>query len=197
MKVPAPSTHEAVQSVSDDEVVERCRRGDGQAWRALHRAQYPFVRRIARKLGAREDEVDDVVQEVFVVAWRRLATFTHGRLSTWLYRVTANTVFARNRGRRVREALFSWFAPASAGDVSSGPDRHLEAREAERDVARVLSRMADKKREVFVLFELEGLSGDAIAELVGCPVETVWTRLHYARKDFERIARELGVVEGA
>ena len=195
MKVPGPSTHEAVQPVSDDEVVERCRRGDAQAWRVLHRAQYAFVHRIARKLGAREDEVDDVVQEVFIVAYRRLGTFTHGKLSTWLYRITANLVFSRNRGRRIREALFSWFAPA--GGVVRGPDRDVEAREAERDVAKVLARMADKKREVFVLFELEGLSGDAIAELVGCPVETVWTRLHYARKDFERIARELGVVEGA
>jgi RNA polymerase sigma-70 factor (ECF subfamily) len=181
--------------VPDDELVERCRSGDEQAWRELHRAQYPFVHRVARKLGAREDEVDDVVQEVFIIAHRRLGTFTHGRLPTWLYKITSNLVFSRNRGRRLRETLFSWFSGGDAQEEVAGPERLVEAREAERDVAKILSRMSDKKREVFVLFELEGLPGEEISELVGCPVQTVWTRLHYARREFEQLARELGVVE--
>jgi RNA polymerase sigma-70 factor (ECF subfamily) len=59
----------------------------------------------------------------------------------------------------------------------------------------VLERMSPKKREVFALFELEGLSGDEISERIGVPVNTVWTRLHHARKDFLDIAKKLGVLE--
>lgn len=55
--------------------------------------------------------------------------------------------------------------------------------------------MAPKKREVFALFELEGLSGEEIAERVGCPIDTVWTRLFHARKEFEKIARQRGVID--
>jgi RNA polymerase sigma-70 factor (ECF subfamily) len=55
--------------------------------------------------------------------------------------------------------------------------------------------MAPKKREVFALFELEGLTGEEIAERVGCKVDTVWTRLWHARRDFERIARKRGWAE--
>jgi len=55
--------------------------------------------------------------------------------------------------------------------------------------------MAPKKREVFALFELEGLSGDEIAERLGCPVNTVWTRLHHARAEFVKVARRLGCLE--
>ena len=55
--------------------------------------------------------------------------------------------------------------------------------------------MSPKKREVFALFELEGLSGDEIAERVDCPVDTVWTRLHHARKQFVKIARRFGYID--
>ena len=55
--------------------------------------------------------------------------------------------------------------------------------------------MAPKKREVFAMFELEGLSGEQIAERIGCPVNTVWTRLHHARKDFLKNARRLGCLD--
>ena len=143
------------------------------------------MHRVARKLGAREDEVDDVVQEVFIIAHRRLATFTHGKLPTWLYKITSNLVFSRNRGRRLRETLFSWFSGGDAQDEVVGPERLVEAREAERDVAKILSRMSDKKREVFVLFELEGLTGPEIAEHLGLAPGTVASRLRRARADFE------------
>ena len=59
----------------------------------------------------------------------------------------------------------------------------------------VLERMSPKKREVFALFELEGLSGEEIAARIGVPVNTVWTRLHHARREFIKIGRRLGVME--
>lgn len=178
----------------DFALLGQCRAGDQSAWRQLYELHFDFVLRSSRHLGIPSAELDDVVQETFVVAFRRLDSFTTGRFSTWLYRIVANLVSSRLRRRRVRDALLSLFGRGEADRVAPGPDHAYQAREAQDEVSAVLSKMAPKKREVFALYELEGLSGDEIAERVGCKVDTVWTRLHYARADFERLARQRSVI---
>lgn len=186
---------QVLETPEDLQLLDLCRAGDAQAWRALFDAHFDFVARTARRLGTHRDDVDDVVQETFVVAWRRLDSFGEGRLTTWLYRIVANVVASRCRRRVLRDTLLSLFGLGSQGRSAAGPDRAVEAKEAQDQVADVLARMAPKKREVFALYELEGLSGEQIAERVGCSVDTVWSRLHYARRDFERLARQRGVVQ--
>jgi len=176
-------------------LVERCRAGDSPAWRQLYEAHFDFVYRVARRMGTPVEELDDVSQEVFLVAFRKLADFRTGRLTTWLYRICANVVSDRHRRRRVRRTFQELWGRKDEPTVERTPDREYESREAEALVSRVLEKMAPKKREVFVLYELEGLAGEAIAELVGCKVETVWTRLHYARQEFEQLARKRGLEE--
>ncbi|MBK6683438.1 MAG: sigma-70 family RNA polymerase sigma factor [Deltaproteobacteria bacterium] len=175
-------------------VVERCRAADAAAWRELYEANYGMVERTARRLGTPAEEVEDVVHEVFMVVHRRLDDFRGGRLTTWLYRITANIVSDRHRRRRVRRAFESlklWIG----GQAQDTPDRAAEKAHATRRVEQILERMAPKKREVFALFELEGLPGEEIAERLGCPVGTVWTRLHHARAEFLKIGRRLGALE--
>jgi RNA polymerase sigma-70 factor, ECF subfamily len=176
-------------------LVERCRAGDSPAWRELYDAHFDFVYRVARRLGTPIAELDDVCQEVFLVAFRKLRAFRTGQLTTWLYRICANVVSDRHRRRRVRRAFQELWGEPEEPVAELTPDRELESREAEVLVGRLLERMAPKKREVFVLYEMEGMSGEAIADLVGCKVDTVWTRLHYARKEFESLARKRGVEE--
>lgn len=72
----------------------------------------------------------------------------------------------------------------------------LEARERRDVLDGILGRMSDKRRATFVLFEVEGYSGDEIAQIQSLPVKTVWTRLHHARKDFLRMVSELPSEEG-
>jgi RNA polymerase sigma-70 factor, ECF subfamily len=190
--VNAPSHSTAALLPADLDLVERCRQGEEAAWRALYEDHFDFVWRTARRLGTPAGELDDVVQESFLVAWDKLAAFQHGRLDTWLFRITANVVSGRHRRRRVRETFLSWFEQAPAAPGPQAPDAALETKDAQLAVAAVLARMAPKKREVFALFELEGLSGEEVAQRVGCGVDTVWTRLFHARKDFERLGRKLG-----
>ena len=180
-------------TTADVDLVARCRAGDRSAWKSLHDAHFGFVWKVARGLGTPPEELEDVVQETFFVAFRKLDRFEQGQLRTWLYRIAANVVSSRHRRRRVRKALQAVFmigAPEPVVDRT--PQDDAEASEAQGHVSEILERMAPKKREVFALFELEGLSGDEIARRVGCPVDTVWTRLHHARKEFERIARKRG-----
>lgn len=175
-------------------IVERCRAQDQSAWKELYDAHFDFVYRVARRLGTPADEAEDVAHDVFEVVYRKLGQFSEGRLTTWLYRITANVVSDRHRRRRVRrafEGLKIWIG----GSGPDAPDRSAEKQSAGRAVERVLEMMAPKKREVFALFELEGLSGDEIAERLGCPVNTVWTRLHHARQEFLTVAARLGCLE--
>jgi RNA polymerase sigma-70 factor, ECF subfamily len=173
-------------------LLELCRRGDLRALRTLYEGEVRAVRRVARRLGlATEEEVDDVTQEVFSMAFRDIDRVRPGELSAWLYRLTSNRVTDHHRRRRVRQAFLRMLAPDDVQRSEPGPERALMRKDAETQVARILSRMNQKKRDVFVLFELEGLLGDEIAARLEIPVATVWTRLFHARRDFARLARSL------
>ncbi len=190
---PRPETVDA-QSL-DADLARAARGGDERAFRALYEAHFDYVYRTCRRLGLGEADAEDAAQEAFAIASRKLGDFREGRITTWLFRIAANVVSGRHRRRRVREALFSlWGRPDDREALR--PDAAYDRQEAARRVGEVLARMAPKKREVFALFELEGLSGEEIAERVGCPVDTVWTRLFHARKEFEKIARKRGLIGG-
>jgi RNA polymerase sigma-70 factor, ECF subfamily len=173
------------------DLVGRCRTGDEAAWRALYDEHFDFAWRTARRLGLPEADADDAVQEAFQVAWARLHTFSTGQFSTWLYRIVANVVAARLRKRRVRDVFDGLFGrgPTSA----AFPEGQLEARHTLEKVERILRKLSREKREAFALHEIEGLTHEQISELTGARVETVRTRLFYARKEFAVHAQAMGV----
>lgn len=191
-----------IPQVVPDEALEaewiaRCRRGDRAAFRPLYDLHFRKVHLTARCLGTPASELDDVTQEVFATAFSKLNRFEGGNFGHWLHRICANVVTDRHRKRRVRE-LFSRITGQESDaehDRAPGPEANAVRSQAQQQVAFILSRMRPKQREVFALFELEGLSGEEIAGRVGCPVNTVWTRLHHARQDFVRIGTRRGWIE--
>jgi len=186
------TSREPAEPERDAALVRRALAGDGGAFRELYEAEFDFVLRTCIRFGLPESDAEDAAQETFQVAHRKLAQFTQGRFSTWLYRIAANIVSDLHRRRRVREALLKLWWPREE-PLAPSPDAALHEAEVARQVGEVLARMAPKKREVFVLYELEGLSGEEIAERIECGVPTVWTRLHYARLEFKKIAVERGL----
>lgn len=136
------------------------------------------------RLGAPRSEVEDLVQEVFLVAHRR-GGFTAGgaKPTTWLaeigVRVWANR--RRTSRRRPEEATAD---PSAHESASHDPERTLEAARALSRVSRGLEGLDLDHRAVFVLFELEGESCGDIASALGVPVGTVYRRLHTARARF-------------
>lgn len=177
-------------------ILEACKRGDGAAWKTFYDAHFGYVYRIARKLGTPESEIEDVVSEVFLVVYRKLDDFQSGRITTWLYRICANVASGFHRKRRAQSALLRWKEMVGLKTTDTRtPQIDAERKTAQYAVAKILERMSAKNRDVIVLFELEGLSGEEIAEQLGCPVGTVWTRLHNARKQFAKFARQLGYDE--
>ncbi len=167
-------------------VVARARDGDATAFRELFRTHRSEVARLVLRLLGRATELEDVVQEVFLQVHRSLKDFRgQSRFSTWLYRVTVNVVLMHRRAARSRPIFVERSeeaARAAVGEALS-PDE-LAARNARlAALGRLLDRLSEKKRTVWVLHELEGVPPAEIAEIVGASVLTVRTRLFYARRD--------------
>jgi len=180
---------------SDLSLVQRAKQSDADAFQALIERHYPMVYALAYKYAGLPADAEDIAQEVFIRAARGLGGFREAALfTTWLYRITANVVRDRHRRWRVRQSLDVFKTWLFGKDVPT-PEAVAVRASAGRAIEEVLARMSPKKREVFALYELEGLEGEQIADRLGCPIGTVWTRLHHARKDFVKIARRLGCLE--
>ena len=176
----------------DAEVVASCLDGDTSAWHRLYDAHFDFAYRTARRLGAPDADTEDIVHEAFEIAFKRLDRFDHGQFSTWLYRIVANVVTARLRRWKVRRVLDAWWGNKGEREAAS-LEGTVAARQQLQQIADVLRSLSAEKREVFALHEIEGLSHEEISALTGAKVATVRTRLHYAKRDFERLAKKRGL----
>ena len=173
-----------------DALVERCRRGEREALAEFYRAyRNDVARNLYRVLGPHRDDVEDVVQEVFIEVFRSISRFRgDSRISTWLYRVCVNVALQRLRKRRRLAEVPGEDGPELRDEET--PARTAETAERMRALYRILDELSPKKRVVFILHEIEGREPKEIAGIVGAPVLTVRTRLHYARKEFfERASR--------
>jgi RNA polymerase sigma-70 factor (ECF subfamily) len=152
---------------------------------AVYRRHARDVMRWATRLTGRPEDAGDVTQEVFCVVQRKLKSFTPGqaRLTTWLFRITEHVTRARRRKQRVYDFFFGGPSQDVASD-ERGADEQLAARQETAAVYSALDQLSADDRTVLVLFELEGLKGEEVAELTGVKVSNVWVRLHRARKRF-------------
>ncbi len=164
----------------DEALVARCVTGDQLAWRDLYRVYFPLASAFLRKLGVRPSELDDATQEVFVQLFRYLPRFRgEAQLKTWLYKLCLTQARRTRRWRALSGTLQRWF-----GNEEATSQLEFSATAARERVQHALDQLNDGERLVLVLYEFEGLSGEEIAGLAGCPVATVWRRLHYARPRF-------------
>lgn len=161
----------------------------------LYARWFSDVSRWVRALGGPAADREDLVQDVFLVAFRRLPDFDGRNPAGWLYRI------ARRRVRDFRR--LRWFKvlvgkrdllPEAAASQESTPVERLEDRQTGDLLERLLDRLPADQRAAFVLFEVEGCSGQEIAELQGIPLNTVWARIHSARKKLKR-ALELALAK--
>lgn len=162
-------------------------RGD---FRALYDAWFEDVSRWILALGGVEADRDDIVQEVFLVVRRRLESFDGANVAGWLYRITRRQVRDFRRRSWVRH-IFTKRRLEEPDDLPHGggtPAAALERKQDRMILHTMLGKMREERRSAFVLFEIEGLSGEEIARIQSVPVNTVWTRLYHARREFFALA---------
>ena len=168
---------------------------------AVYREHGKTVARWASRMLGPGDDCEDVVQDVFLVVRDKLPRFDgEAQLTTWLYEITVRVAQDFRRRRR----WWSWVtgrgpspsrgrvhaATATHEDSVADPVARLEGRERVALCYRVLDGLGEANRTAFILFELEGLSGEQIAAITGTRLGTVWVRLARARRAFvERMRR--------
>lgn len=156
----------------------------------------PYVWRVLRRLGVRESDIDDVWQETFIVVHRKLGGF-EGRssLRTWLSAIAVRVASDyRNRAHRRREQI-SDDVPDDPCDASQHDE--LVDRERRALLDQLISELKAEQREVLVLYEFAELPMQEVAEALGCPLQTAYSRLHAARRALEQAARREAARRGS
>jgi RNA polymerase sigma-70 factor (ECF subfamily) len=174
--------------IADAELVRACRSGDMSAWRTLYDRYAPLIHRFSAALGVPAEEREDAAQDILIAVFRSLRHFRgEAQLSTWIYRIAARHAIRLGRRRRMRETMRAMM-------LKERPQPLIDPSERSTHLAtldRLLAKLAPKKRTVLVLFEVEGLSAKEISDVVGCPENTVWSRLHHARAEMVKAARRM------
>ncbi len=147
---------------------------------SVFREHAAYAWRVLRRLGVPESDVEDVCQEVFMVVHRRLPEF-EGRsaLRTWVYGICVRTASDHRKRAHRRHELVTEAPPERA--AKEDPHQDLATREARTILDAILAELDEEKRAVFVLYEIESLPMNEVAEAVGCPLQTAYSRLHAAR----------------
>jgi RNA polymerase sigma-70 factor (ECF subfamily) len=163
----------------------------------LYREQRTRVLATVRSVIGPSDEIEDVVQLVFIEVHRSLDRFQgRSKLSTWVYRIAVNVALQHIRRKKRRR----WLMLGSTGEEAErqparGNSEHrLEGRELLEHVYRAAERLSEKKRTVWVLHELQGLSPPEVAETLEIPVNTVRSRLLAARREIRTWLERGGVL---
>jgi RNA polymerase sigma-70 factor (ECF subfamily) len=185
-----------IENLTEQDLVARLRTGEAGALEVLMDRYASRVYRLAHGITGNAEDSEEVVQDVFLTISRKIHTF-EGRsaLGSWIYRIATNAALIKRRGRREGREVsldlpFPKFLPDGhrAGhpaylktDWSQTPEADLSSKETREILHRAIAGLPDQYRAVVVLRDVQGLSNEAVAEVVGESVACVKSRLHRAR----------------
>lgn len=180
----------------DEKRVKAAQAGDRDAFDSLVESYKDIVYAVAYRFARDPDLALDLAQESFIRAYRGIKSFKgRSRFSTWLYRIATNTCidYTRRRARSVDSQVVPEEVAEYAGSepITSrrrdGPSDYVLSGELGEQIQAAIDALPEYHKAVFVLYEIEGMSYKDIAEIVGCSIGTVMSRLHYARKKLKAI----------
>ena len=163
-------------------------------FREIYDAHFLFVWRSLRRLNVPEADTPDAAQEVFLVVHRRLGEFEwRAKITTWLYRICIRVARDRRRRAHVRREVPTTDQLELRADPAANTEAGAERLQALEQLQAALAEMDLEQRAVFTLFELEGMTGQQIADILEIPLGTVYSRLRLGRESFRKaIARQQG-----
>jgi RNA polymerase sigma-70 factor, ECF subfamily len=176
------------QNQADDAAIQRVLGGDADAFRALvERYQNP-VRRMVRNYTSDSHGYEDIAQEVFLTAYRKLAKFdpTRSCFSTWLFTITRNLSW--NALRKTQPLVMQEIPERQSG---ANPDQQMQEQEYGSVLEKALQALPGRFRRAFVLAEIEKLSYEEIARIEGVRFGTVKSRIHRAKQKLQAALKPL------
>jgi len=184
----------ATYEIDEEMLIRACQRGDQEAMEILYKTYAPkafaFLTRI---VGPYHRSLEDMVHDVFLEVLKSIKRFRfESKFTTWLYKLTIR-VTLRNRMKLQRET--KRIQELSSGDAPAGPFPSpitaLLQEERNARLWKLLNHLPEEKRVALILSEAEGLSAQEIAEITDSKIETVYSRIHYARKVlYEKLVKD-------
>jgi RNA polymerase sigma-70 factor, ECF subfamily len=180
---------------TDSILVERCLRGDENAWEDLVRIHFRKVYSLCYRFTGSDSEAQDLTQEVFLRVFRSLKSYrvNEGAFATWLSRLTRNLFidhYRRSRQDRVTDALEERAAAIpDTGMLAGRPDSMVAGREASEILQAALQKLTPELREAVILRDLQELEYREIAQVLAIPEGTVKSRLNRGRAELARVLR--------
>lgn len=182
-----------MSDLSDEGVFLQVCRGNIERYEILYERHKRPIAGLIMKMIGNVDDMEDIVADVFLTAYQKRDQYNQsGTFKSWLYKIAVNTTRQHVRKQKsLRKALSDFSRNHS---ISDSPDNRLRHRVEQGELRDLLmsclSRIKPKLREVFVLRDLEEMSYQEIAEVLGCPVGTVKSRLNSARAAMIELAKE-------
>ena len=186
---------------NDGELVRRCQAGDLSAFNDLATRYKSKAFTMIYSMVQNEQDAWDLAQEGFLAAWRSIRQFKgQSSFYTWLYRIMTNVTIQglRRKGVHGQVEFDDRIAtanvdPGSRTTPSAAPSPHqkLERNEIQKRIEEAIARLSPEHRAVIVMKEMEDLQYNEIAEILGCSIGTVMSRLFYARKKLQTSLRDV------
>lgn len=168
------------------------KRQDTMTFGEVYAQHFRFVWRSLRRLGVPESDVADAVQDVFLVVHRRLSEFEgRSKITTWLYSICFHAARDRRKLAHMRRRAHDDEPLLDCADDRADVGAEAERRQAITLLEAILDELPLEQRAVFTLFELDGMGGEEVAELLDVPLGTVYSRLRLARDAFRRAVARL------
>jgi len=179
-----------LRDATDNALIGQVAGGDTTAFETLFRRYYPRLRRFLERTTRRPQLVDEILNDTMLVVWRKAHTFNlRSKLSTWIIGIALRR--SLKAFEHVDDAID--FDPDTvASPAESGPEGNLQRQELRTRLNQALMSLSPEQRTVIELTYYEGCTYREIAAIVGCPIDTVKTRMFYARRRLKSLLPDRG-----
>ncbi len=189
------------EETSDAELVNRSQSGDLKAYDQLVIRHRNRIFSMICNMTHQEADAWDLTQDVFIKAWNALAQFeSKSKFTTWLYRIAHNVVYDWSRRRKhdmtgeLNDEIFEneRIDPAAVAipHIGESPDEKMAMSELKAKIEAALSKLSTEHRQIVILKDVQGLAYKEIADVMGCTIGTVMSRLFYARQKLQTLLKD-------
>jgi RNA polymerase sigma-70 factor (ECF subfamily) len=169
----------------DKEIIEQCRKGNLQDFRKLVEDSSPMAFSVALRMLGDEQDAMDVVQETMITVWKKIGKINSPEsFRTWLYRIVLNKCYdeLRNRKRNPEINADEETWKIINNRISENPSKLADNQEIAKLIMTLTDKLSPKQKAVFILRDIEEMTGDEVSRITGMTSMNVKANLHYARK---------------
>jgi RNA polymerase sigma-70 factor (ECF subfamily) len=169
----------------EKEIIEQCRKGNLQDFRKIVEYSSPMAFSMALRMLGDEDDAMDVVQESMITIWKKIKNINSSEsFRSWMYRIVLNRCYDELRKRKRNQEIVADEAAWKflSESVAENPGKQADNREIAQVIMTLTGNLSPKQRAVFILTDIEEMTGDEVSSITGMSKMNIKANLHYARK---------------